>query len=227
MEERTKQLTADGSYTLYERKLGVTYHSVYGAVQESRHVFITSGFQFWLKNCKRTETAIQLLEVGFGTGLNALLTLEVIQETNLTGLYHAVEPFPLRTSEWQGLNYTDIIQRPDLHLPFTTLHQTCNDIPAQIISNFILHRHVTTIQEFHGQRRFNLVYYDAFAPGVQPEMWTLPVFQKLFDLMVTGSVLVTYSAKGTVRRALQEAGFLVEKLPGPPHKREMIRAVKM
>ncbi|HRN58052.1 tRNA (5-methylaminomethyl-2-thiouridine)(34)-methyltransferase MnmD [Agriterribacter sp.] len=221
--ERQKQITADGSHTLYEPVLNVTYHSVHGAVQESRHIYVEAGLRWWMDI---QPVALNILEVGFGTGLNALLTLEAVQERQLTVHYHAIEPFPLNDREFSGLNYCAVLQRPNLALPFRQMHVAAGNEPLAVSPWFIVYRHLTTVQEFRTPQLFNLVYYDAFAPDVQPELWAWELFKKIFDAMVINGVLVTYCSKGTVRRALIEAGFSVEKIPGPAHKREMIRAVR-
>lgn len=223
--ERTKRLTEDGSYTIYEPRMRVTYHSIYGAVQESHHVFINAGLLPWMeKNIASAE--LHVLEVGYGTGLNALLTLNAVQDKLCRVFYYAIEPFPLNAVELNGLNYPAVIHRSNLQPAFAQMHQPVWNQPIIISNRFSLFRCLTTVQEFRSDTKFNLIYFDAFAPDVQPELWTTELFQKLAGMMAPEAVLVTYSAKGAVRRALIEAGLRVEKIPGPAHKREMIRATK-
>lgn len=226
MMERTMKQTADGSYTLYEPQFGVTYHSVYGAVQESRHVFIASGLHYWMEN-HASPQSLRILEVGFGTGLNALLTLDVTQGKAYPVFYQAIEPFPLASNEAEALCYPRVINRPDLDLTFRQMHQGFESGIVNVSPGFVLHRYRETVQRATLSPGIDLVYFDAFAPDVQPELWTTAIFQKLFDAMAAEAVLVTYSSKGTVRRALVAAGFAVEKIPGPPHKREIVRALKV
>ena len=222
---RLKKVTSDGSHTLLDVALNATYHSVHGAIQESRHVYIAAGLHQWMNN--QPESAVlNILEAGFGTGLNALLTLEATQEKQLTIHYHAIEPFPLNEQEFRELNYCAVLQRPDLILPFSQMHLATEDKPVAVSPQFTLYRHRITVQELRYPQLFGLVYYDAFAPGVQPELWTAEVFKNIFDQMLAGGMLVTYCCKGDVRRALFAAGFRVEKIPGAARKREMIRAVK-
>ncbi|MCO5241388.1 MAG: tRNA (5-methylaminomethyl-2-thiouridine)(34)-methyltransferase MnmD [Chitinophagaceae bacterium] len=223
--ERLKKITADGSHTLYEPTWGVTYHSVYGAIQESLHVFINAGLHYRI-NHQKDATALHILEVGFGTGLNALLSLQAIENKQLTIHYHATEPFPLKEQEFSGLNYHTVLLCPDLALPFAGMHAHNSREPVPISPRFILYRYRETIQEFRSQSLFDLVYFDAFAPDIQPELWTSALFKHIYGMMAVNGVLVTYCSKGTVRRAMTEAGFQVEKIPGPAHKREIIRAVK-
>lgn len=222
---RVKKITADGSHTIFDPVLKATYHSVHGAIQESRHVFIAAGLHQWMHK-QPGAAVLNILEVGFGTGLNALLTLEAAEKDPLNIHYHAIEPFPLNEQEFGDLNYCATLQRPNLELPFRQMHLAPGDEPVSVSPQFTLYRHCTTVQDFRYPQVFGLVYYDAFAPGVQPELWTEEVFKNIFDQMSAGGVLATYCCKGDVRRALLAAGFRVEKIPGPAHKREMIRAVK-
>lgn len=222
--ERQKKITADGSYTIVEPGFGITYHSVYGAVQESLHVYIQSGLNYLL--AQRNPVSVNILEVGFGTGLNALLTFLEAKEKNLNIHYHAVEPFPLNAAESEGLNYCALLNCPDREAEFKQMHRSSCNTTLRLSPAFCLYKDLTTVQEFQAPQLFHLLYYDAFAPAVQPELWTAEVFRKLFNCMEPGGILVTYCSKGAVRRAMTEAGFSVEKIPGPAHKREMIRAVR-
>lgn len=222
--ERQKKITADGSHTILEPGLGVTYHSIYGAIQESRHVYIEAGIHYVIK--QMDMGSVNILEVGFGTGLNALLTLLEAKEKNLNIFYHTIEPFPLNARESSGLNYCVLLNRPDSETAFEQMHRSSWNIPAPLSAAFSLYKDLTSVQEFQSPPLFNLAYYDAFAPNVQPELWTTEIFMKMFNCMKPGGTVVTYCSKGAVRRALTEAGFSVERIPGPSRKREMIRAVK-
>jgi tRNA U34 5-methylaminomethyl-2-thiouridine-forming methyltransferase MnmC len=219
--ETRLQLTDDGSHTLFVPELGEHYHSVYGALQESQHVFLAAGF----KHVSRLIPAIKLLEVGFGTGLNALLTL--LQKGSTAIRYTAVEAYPLKADIISQLNYPALIKAQDAGKLFNLLHISPWEQHVSIVPGFQLLKRKVKIQDITtGKGEYNLVYFDAFAPEIQPELWTSEVFKMLYDAMNNGGVLVTYSAKGDVKRNLIAAGFSVEKLPGPPGKRHMLRATK-
>lgn len=214
-------LTKDGSHTIAIPEKGVTYHSVHGAVQESIHVFIEAGLGAVLASLPGPE--ITVFEMGFGTGLNAFLTALVAEEQQQLISYTSVEAFPLAAEEASVLNYSDTLGSGAL---FRALHQ-CRWNEAVSLNEFFTIRKVQTeLAFFSPSRPFDLVYYDAFAPSAQPELWTEDVFAKLYGMMNANGVLVTYCSKGDVRRALIAAGFTVEKVPGPPGKREMLRARK-
>jgi tRNA U34 5-methylaminomethyl-2-thiouridine-forming methyltransferase MnmC len=214
-------LTEDGSHTFYLPELQESYHSIHGAVQESQHVYINAA----LLSVLSLFPEIRLLEVGFGTGLNALMTL-LANKTSKTIYYYGIEAFPMTTSEWQKLNYSKILQT-DNNL-FQTLHTLpWNTEYEAITPAFYLKKLATTLQASSlPENYFNAVYFDAFAPTVQPELWENEIFEKIYASMTVGGVMTTYSAKGSVRRAWQQTGFMVERLPAPTGKREMLRAVK-
>mgnify|MGYP002778386764 CR=1 FL=1 len=214
-------LSADGSHTVQLPEEGITYHSHHGAVQESRHVFLQAGLHYLIDKKLFTGTPIHIFEMGFGTGLNALLTSLEAEKLALPVYYTAVETAPLTTNEASLLNYPAVVGDATV---FEKLHQAAWNEAATIHPYFTVHKHLQPLQTFSTTQRFHGIYYDAFAPGAQPELWTEAVFKKLFDLMQPGGVLVTYCAKGVVRRTLQAAGFTVEKIPGPPGKREIVRA---
>jgi tRNA U34 5-methylaminomethyl-2-thiouridine-forming methyltransferase MnmC len=214
-------LTQDGSHTLYLPEFDESYHSIHGAVQESQHVYINAALLAALP----LFPEIRLLEVGFGTGLNALLTL-LANNTHKTIYYCGIEAFPMIASEWQKLNYPEILQT-DNKL-FQALHDPAwNREYEKITPDFSLKKMETTLQAVSLPKNyFNVVYFDAFAPSVQPELWTNEIFEKIYASMSVGGILTTYSAKGSVRRTLQQTGFTVERLPAPTGKREMLRGVK-
>ena len=218
---RTLILTEDGSHTFYLPELQESYHSVHGAVQESNHVYINAALQ----EAMPLFPEIRLLEVGFGTGLNALLTL-LANTTEQKIYYHAIEAFPMTASEVQQINYPEI-----LHID-PALFQALHDAPwnteyEEITPTFYLKKSALTLQAVRlPDNYFNVVYFDAFAPSVQPELWTDEIFEKIYAAMSGGGVITTYSAKGSVRRIWQQTGFTVERLPAPAGKREMLRGRK-
>ncbi|MEP7277070.1 MAG: tRNA (5-methylaminomethyl-2-thiouridine)(34)-methyltransferase MnmD [Bacteroidota bacterium] len=218
-------VTTDGSHSIAIPEMGVTYHSLHGAIQESEHVFIEAGLQYIIKDGKR-PTEISILELGFGTGLNALLTLAAAEKNRQNIYYETIEPNPLEQELFNALNYCSQLQPPGLQPLFNRLHECAWDTDIALTPWFHFKKSRTGFAGFSTERVFNLIYFDAFAPDIQPELWTVTVFKKLYDNMLPGAVLTTYCSKSIVRRAMAEAGFVVEKIPGPPHKREMVRAVK-
>lgn len=220
--ERYIQTTSDGSQTVAVPELQVTYHSIHGAIQESRHVFIEAGLKLLLKQHK----IIYIFEMGFGTGLNALLSLQQALQNNQKIFYYAVELFPLQSFEYQTLNYAEQLKNDSLQSYFLQMHECEWEKDIIIHPPFTLHKTNQSLLNFSTTQLFTLIYFDAFAPQAQPELWTKQVFEQMFQLLQKKGVLVTYCSKGDVRRAMLAAGFAVEKLKGPPGKREMIRATK-
>ncbi len=222
--ERNIIITIDGSSSVEIPSLGETYHSHHGAIQESLHVFINAGLLPLIGSTLHHPFAI--LEIGFGTGLNALLTLMEADKTGHPVHYTTLEPFPLEANEVAALNYCDRLIRPDLQQVFNQLHDSSWEEDVLPHPFFTLHKTTTSLQEYSLDRQVNLVYFDAFSPKTQPELWTQAMFTKLYGMMVPNGVLVTYCSKSIVRNALKSAGFLVEKIQGPRGKREMVRARK-
>ncbi|MDR0750705.1 MAG: tRNA (5-methylaminomethyl-2-thiouridine)(34)-methyltransferase MnmD [Tannerellaceae bacterium] len=216
MKQSDIQLTADGSHTLFVPEIDEHYHSVNGAIQESLHVFIRAGLQ------QAPKAELRVLEIGFGTGLNALLTLLY---ADIPVTYYTVELHPLPLDVIRRLNYADILC-PGQEDLFLSLHTAAWDTPVQIGSLFTLHKIRGDGNTCALPGEAGLVYFDAFAPGKQPGMWNPGIFRRLHEAMAGGGILVTYCAKGSVRRMMQEAGYSVERIPGPPGKREMLRATK-
>lgn len=214
--ERKVQLTADGSSTIAIPAMQVTYHSKHGAVQESNHVFIQAGLEWMIA---QGQKHIRIFEMGFGTGLNALLTAEYIQPMPIQITYYSAEAYPLNEIEANSLNYTN-------QTMLQQLHNSAWNQPTAITSNFTLHKLHTTLNKCIINEPIDLIYYDAFAPNAQPDLWTEAIFAKLYDWTAPSGILVTYCSKGDVRRAMQAAGWSIEKIPGPPGKREMVRAHK-
>ncbi|HXA02825.1 MAG TPA: tRNA (5-methylaminomethyl-2-thiouridine)(34)-methyltransferase MnmD [Cytophagaceae bacterium] len=216
-------VSEDGSNTLYLPHLNETYHSLHGAVQESEHVFLKHGI-FHLSSSKKKLT---VLEIGFGTGLNALLTYRLAINIGVQIDYHTIEAFPLKDEIVKQLNYPSIFAAEKLDEFFYYLHSCAWDKPHHLSANFIFHKYLTRLEEFNPQDlKADVVFYDAFAPGKQPEMWELDKFEKLHALLNPGGVLVSYCASGQFKRNLKAAGFIVESLPGPPGKKEMTRGVR-
>lgn len=213
--------TADGSPTLHLPEWDEHYHSVHGALQESLHVFIEAG----LRHLPPTNP-LRILEMGFGTGLNALLTLLETREGYPEVVYTALEAFPLEPAEWEPLDYATSLKSPDAAAAYAALHLAPWESRARVTPHFHLCKRQMDFREFQDTGGYHLVYFDAFGARVQPELWTEKIFRAMFNALEPGGVLVTYAAKGSVRRAMQAAGFGVERLPGPPGKREMLRATR-
>lgn len=214
--------TGDGSHTLEIFDGAEHYHSIHGAVQESRHVYVEMGLQ----SRHRAVEALSILEIGLGTGLNAMLTMEYAQKHGLQVRYTTLEAFPLQEEEWSLLNYDELISFPQVSQRWQELHRAAWGKPIKWADGFELLKIHEKVQDVNLEDSFDVVYFDAFGPRHQPEMWEDAVFEKMYSLMRPEGVLVTYSAKGEVRRAMTRSGFAVERLPGPPGKREMLRATK-
>ena len=214
--------TKDGSYTLFVKELNEHYHSVNGAVTESLHVFIKNGLKLVETNFNKKEN-LKILEVGFGTGLNALLTAIC---TNKVIEYNALEPYPLKDMQFLTLPRIDIggydFSSAEIIDLFDKIHCAEWDRRVKINKNFSLKKYNQKVEAFIPETKYNLAYYDAFAPQVQPELWKKSIFEKLYNSMNDNAIITTYCAKGQVRRDWQEIGFKVERLPGPPGKREML-----
>jgi len=217
-------ITADGSTTIFSQEVNQHYHSYFGALQETMHVFIEAGL---CSGVFANSNRLSILEIGFGTGLNALLTYFRAHELHKDIFYEALELFPLTVQEVALLNYPALLPYPNVKEIFTTLHSTAWNKKQLISKNFSLHKHHTSALEYrYPVNTFDLVYFDAFSPEAQPEMWTKEIFSAIYKSMKTEGVLVTYSTKGVIKRTLQSLGFEIEKLPGPVGKREMLRARK-
>ncbi|MBT8186244.1 MAG: tRNA (5-methylaminomethyl-2-thiouridine)(34)-methyltransferase MnmD [Croceitalea sp.] len=218
--KRTIITTADGSKTIQLEGWNEQYHSKHGAIQEAYHVFIKNGLMLF------KDQEIAVLEMGFGTGLNALITCIESKELGQKIEYTGVESFPVVREEWSVLNYPSALDQPHTNNIFQKLHDAPWGTPESIADNFTLTKLQEDFKTVDFSNLFNLIYYDAFGARVQPDLWTEAIFKSMFKALKTNGVLVTYSAKGSVRRAMQAVGFTVERLPGPPGKREMLRASK-
>jgi tRNA U34 5-methylaminomethyl-2-thiouridine-forming methyltransferase MnmC len=213
-------LTEDGSSTLFVPELNEHYHSIHGALQESMHVFIREGYS------QMRNFPAHIFEAGFGTGLNAFLTYLASEKEGKSIHYSAIEKYPVEDHFVRLLNYPEKTDPAKAEI-FHAIHDALWDQDIRISENFILSKMKGDLRGVQLQdSSYDLVYFDAFSPAVQPELWTEDIFRMLFQSMKEGACLVTYSVKGSVTRILKAAGFSLEKLPGPPGKREMTRATK-
>jgi len=219
--ERHIVLTEDGSSSIYAEEVSQYYHSHFGALQESMHIFINAGLcSEYLSHLAH----ISILEIGFGTGLNALLTYFKAEELNKKIYYETVELYPLTPQETAQLNYPNILDYDNTKEIFTTLHSTPWDENVVISEHFTLNkRQISAIDAQYSPNTFNLVYFDPFSPDVQPELWTKTVFESIYNSMKENAILLTYCTKGTVKEVMRNIGFEIEKLPGPVGKREILR----
>lgn len=216
--------TGDGSHSIYLPQHDEFYHSSHGALRESLHVFIKYGLEYWHDN--NPGKPIAVFEMGFGTGLNALLTWQFARDKKCSVNYTSLEAYPVAPEMAASLNYIDRLNAPADATLFEKLHTCAWNERVQAAPFFELQKYETTLDAFVPGEMYHVIFYDAFAPRVQPELWTAVVFEKLYSMLEPGGVLVTYCAKGEVKRHLKAAGFRVETLPGPPGKREMTRALK-
>jgi tRNA U34 5-methylaminomethyl-2-thiouridine-forming methyltransferase MnmC len=212
--------TADGSYTLYVPELDEHYHSVKGALTESQHIFIDMGLKH------SSITAPHILEIGLGTGLNCVLTLLEAKESQRHVYYTGIERYPLNEEIIRKLNYPSIIGK-ECEEDYFAIHQAPWEEDVCLSPWFTLHKMEGDFTHYSFEQKYDIIYFDAFAPEKQPEMWEQSLFDNLYQVLNEGGILTTYCAKGVVRRMLQTAGFKVERLPGPPGgKREILRATK-
>ena len=214
------QPTADGSNTLLMPELGETYHSKHGALKEAVHVFIDAGFH------AVEAQPLRILEIGWGTGFNALLTWSEAHKTHRKIHYTGIEAYPVPWDIAQTMDYPQWVETPGAADFFEQMHRVTWGESHELDPWFTLEKKEMLFEDIRFTSQFDLVYFDAFGARVQPWLWEQPIFAQMFSALAAGGVLVTYAAKGSVRRAMIEVGFLVERLPGPPGKREMLRAVK-
>ncbi len=214
--------TQDGSHSIFSEAYGVSYHSRYGAIQESRHVFIEAGLYPLLL----TRQKIKVLEIGFGTGLNAFLTFLETTRREVEIHYRGIEAYPITAEQARQLNYPAQLQWDDLRPVFLSMHDDTWGETQQLGDRFYFRKDQIRIEALVLEPAFDLIYFDAFAPNAQPELWEEPILSAMYQALTEQGVLVTYCAKGVVKRILKNLGFSVESLPGPPGKREMTRAVK-
>lgn len=218
--------TSDGSKTIQIEDWNEQYHSIHGAIQEANHVFLKHGLLFYSGLVSESQLPISILEIGFGTGLNAFLTLIEAEKLKLNINYTGVEAYPVESKEIKALNYVELISKKHATV-FKDIHTVSWEKEYKITSSFQLVKQQKFFQDIKAENKFNLIYFDAFGARVQPDLWTEDIFLIMYKSLKINGVLVTYSAKGSVRRAMQAVGFIVERLPGPPGKREMLRAQKL
>lgn len=216
-------ITDDGSTTIHLPDLDEQYHSKHGAIQEAYHVFVNTGLGYLLKQMQ--PNPLKILEIGFGTGLNAFITLLEADKNKIPISFTGVEAYPISSLEIQKLNYPLLLNSTEAY--FKKLHQSQWEKQISISTYFSILKRKQFFSEINDKNNCHLIYFDAFGARVQPELWTEQIFKKMHTALKKGGVLVTYSAKGSVRRAMQTVGFEVERLPGPPGKREMLRAHKI
>ena len=212
--------TSDGSTTIQIVDWNEQYHSIHGAIQEAYHVFIKSGLSLF------KHQDLSILEIGFGTGLNAIITSIESEKLDLNIDYVCVEAYPVIPEEISQLNYMQQLEASDFHQQFSKMHSCEWEKVCALSNNFKLTKQQKDFKQIKEINFFNLIYFDAFGARVQPELWTEEIFLIMYNALKENGVLVTYAAKGSVRRAMQAVGFSVERLPGPPGKREMLRATK-
>jgi tRNA U34 5-methylaminomethyl-2-thiouridine-forming methyltransferase MnmC len=213
--------TSDGSTTIHLPDLNESYHSKHGAIQEAYHVFIKNGLSLF------EGKSVSILEIGFGTGLNSFITFLEARKTQQFIDYVGVEAFPVATEEAKQMNYVDQLNASKYSDIFNSMHNTTWDEKHTISQDFCLTKRQQLFQDINDEDAFNLIYFDAFGFRVQPELWSLEIFEKMYKALKINGVIVTYACRSSIKNAMIECGFKVEKLPGAPGKREMLRAKKI
>jgi tRNA U34 5-methylaminomethyl-2-thiouridine-forming methyltransferase MnmC len=213
--------TLDGSTTIHLEEWDECYHSKHGAIQEAKHVFIQNGFSLF------EDKPISILEIGFGTGLNAFITFLESNEKKQSINYVGVEAYPVAANEVLMMNYVAELGADNYKEVFKKMHESNWDEIIELSDAFTLTKRKQFFQEIDDVETFDLIYFDAFGYRVQPELWSTEIFKRMYDSLKPNGVLVTYAARGVVKRSMIEVGFKVEKLAGPPGKREMFRARKV
>ena len=214
-------ITQDGSSSIYIPELDETYHSKFGAIQEAKHVFIKNGLDLF-----EDSSEISILEIGFGTGLNALITMLEAENRNLKINYVGVEAYPIALDEILQLNYVKQLESPEKQVDFEKMHASNWEEEIAINSNFTLTKRKQSFEEISDENTFDLIYFDAFGFTVQPDLWNEAIFEIMFKSLKNRGILTTYACRTSIKKAMQHAGFQTLKLPGAPGKREMLRALK-
>ncbi len=214
-------ITEDGSHSIHSGKFDVSYHSRHGAIAEAYHVFIDAALRFKAV----IQKDIQIMEIGFGTGLNAYVTLLEAIKRNLNITYTAIEAYPITMNQVETLNYPEELN-PDYKDQFIEMHTSEWDAPITIREEFSFEKKLMKFEEIDFKNQFDIIYFDAFAPNAQPELWSEDILRRMYNALKPDGILTTYCAKGVVKRTMKSVGFTIEALPGPPRKREMTRATK-
>jgi len=224
MKDVTRLRTEDGSHTLHSNHFDVAYHSLYGAVEESIHVFLAAGLQAKILEGKKD---ISILEIGFGTGLNAFLTyLDLNSYPGIKIHYTGVEAFPISLEEAESMNYPEFLNRQEYTSDFIAMHTLESEQSIDFTNGMRFTKMITTFESLQFDNQFDIIYFDAFAPTTQPTLWEEPLLKSMYDALKHNGIFVTYCAKGVFKRALKAVGFTIEALPGPAKKRQMTRAWK-
>lgn len=213
--------TEDGSNSIQSAKFEATYHSIHGAIQETQTVFIDAA----LKYKTPTQKELSILEIGLGTGLNAFMTYLEAKKSNLHIQYTGIEAYPITLEVAQQLNYAELLEVTKENAQFLKLHTSPNE-SINLSPNFQFYKQIGRFEDLQAQEVFDIIYYDAFAPSVQPELWEIELLEKMYRALKPNGILTTYCAKGVFKRNLKQVGFKVEGIPGPIGKREMTRALK-
>jgi tRNA U34 5-methylaminomethyl-2-thiouridine-forming methyltransferase MnmC len=212
--------TKDGSTTIHLPDWDESYHSKHGAIQEAYHVFIKNGLSLF------PEKSVSVLEIGFGTGLNAFITFLESRNFSQTIDYVGIEAYPISAEEVLQMNYVSELKAETKRKYFEKIHESSWEEKNVIDSHFELTKRKQFFDEITDQNKYDLIYFDAFGYRVQPELWSTQIFRKMYESLKLNGVLVTYAARSVIKRSMIEVGFTVEKLPGAPGKREMFRARK-
>lgn len=219
--ERKIIKTSDGSSSVYLPEWDENYHSKHGAIQEAYHVFIKNGLDLFKNSSK-----VHILEMGFGTGLNCMITYLEGKKRDLEINYTGIEGYPLQAKLISELNHLEELKAENEALVYSSIQSCAWDSDTEITHSFRLNKKEIMFEDFSENGIADLIYFDAFGARVQPELWTEAIFEKMYRALKANGIIVTYSAKGSVRRAMQSVGLKVERLPGPPGKREMLRGTK-
>ena len=213
-------ITDDGSTTIRIPEWDENYHSTHGAIQEAKHVFIKNGLNLFQK-----QDSISILEIGFGTGLNAFITfLETLTKDKVN--YVGIEAYPISEEEIAQMNYVSELEAEKYQVIFDKMHACDWENQETITENFLLTKRKQFFQDIEDKNQFDLIYFDAFGFPLQPELWSETIFKKMFDALLPKGTLVTYACRSSIKNAMLSVGFSIEKLPGAPGKREMLRATK-
>ncbi len=213
-------ITGDGSTTIRIPDWNENYHSSHGAIQEAKHVFLTHGLDVF-----QNQDEISILEIGFGTGLNAFITfLETLTKDKVN--YVGVEAYPISAAEVAQMNYVSELKAAPYATNFEKMHASDWEHEIAITAQFNLTKRKQFFQDINDKNQYHLIYFDAFGYPLQPELWSEDIFVKMYEALLPGGVLVTYACRSVIKNAMLAAGFSIEKLPGAPGKREMLRATK-